>query len=130
MGWSEAPPEGQFAGSRNYSCFISYSSKDEAFARKLHTRLQAENVRCWFAPEDLRLGDKFQKDEEIERSIRLYDKFLLILSENSVNNPRVEREVKTAFEKEQHQGSTVLLPICLDDTVMEASTAWAADIVP
>jgi hypothetical protein len=35
-----------------YSCFISYSSKDEAFVHRLHADLQDKGVRCWFAPED------------------------------------------------------------------------------
>lgn len=37
-----------------YSCFISYSSKDESFAKRLYADLQSHNVRCWFAPEDLK----------------------------------------------------------------------------
>ena len=37
-----------------YSCFISYSSKDDDFARRLHADLQHNGVRCWFAPEDLK----------------------------------------------------------------------------
>ena len=109
-----------------YSCFISYSSSDQEFAKELHTKLQTRNVRCWFAPEDLKIGDRFQ--ERIEESIRLYDKLLVVLSENSVNSPWVEREVQAAFEKEQRQGSTVLFPVRLDDAVMDCSRAWAADI--
>ena len=35
-----------------YSCFISYSSKDEEFAKRLHADLQSNGVRCWFAPEE------------------------------------------------------------------------------
>ena len=41
-----------------YSCFISYSSKDDAFARRLYADFQSNHVRCWFAPEDLKIGDK------------------------------------------------------------------------
>ncbi len=33
-----------------YSCFISYSSKDHAFAERLYADLQNNNVRCWYAP--------------------------------------------------------------------------------
>jgi hypothetical protein len=40
----------------------------------------------------------------------------------------VEREAATALEKEQQQGKLVLFPIRLDDTVMQTSQAWAADI--
>jgi uncharacterized protein YjbI with pentapeptide repeats len=109
-----------------YSCFISYSSNDSDFATELHTKLQASNVRCWFAPEDLKIGDPFQ--ERIEESIRLHDKLLVVLSENSVNSAWVEREVNAAIEKEQRQGKTVLFPIRVDDCVMETTKPWAADL--
>ena len=109
-----------------YSCFISYSSKDDGFATELHTRLQEQHVRCWKDSEDLKIGDKFQ--DEIERAIRLHDKLLVVLSENSVNSSWVEREVQAAFEKEQRQGSAVLFPVRLDDAVMDNPRAWAADI--
>src|SRR5690349_19412779 len=38
-----------------YSCFISYASKDQEFAERLHADLQSKGVRCWFAPEDLKI---------------------------------------------------------------------------
>jgi uncharacterized protein YjbI with pentapeptide repeats len=110
-----------------YSCFISYSSKDDDFAKRLHADLQAQNVRCWFAPEDLKIGDKFRMC--IDEAIRVHDKLLLVLSENSVNSAWVEKEVETAFEKEQRQGGNpVLFPIRLDDAVMQTDQAWAADV--
>ena len=109
-----------------YSCFISYSSKDDAFTAELHTKLQAQHVRCWKDSEELRIGDRFQ--EEIERAIKLYDKLLVVLSANSVNSQWVEREVQAALEREQRQGSTVLFPVRLDDAVMDCPRAWAADI--
>jgi hypothetical protein len=43
---------------RLYSCFISYSSKDQLFADRLHADLQDKGVRCWFAPHDLPIGAK------------------------------------------------------------------------
>jgi len=110
-----------------YSCFISYSTKDQKFAARLHADLQNKGVRCWFAPHDLKIGDRFQ--EEIEQSIRLYEKLLIILSENSVNSDWVEREVQAAMEKERRSpGDTMLFPIRLDDAVMQSNRAWAADI--
>jgi hypothetical protein len=109
-----------------YSCFISYSSKDGDFATEIHGKLQAQQVRCWKDSEDLKIGDRFQ--DVIENAIRLHDKLLVVLSENSVNSPWVEREVQAAFEKEQRQGSTMLFPVRLDDAVMDCPRAWAADI--
>jgi len=110
-----------------YSCFISYSSKDDDFAQRLHADLQAQNVRCWFAPEDLKIGDKFRM--RIDEAIRVHDKLLLVLSENSVRSAWVQKEVETAFEKERCQDNKpVLFPIRLDDAVMQSDQAWAADI--
>jgi hypothetical protein len=109
-----------------YSCFISYSSKDEDFARRLYADLQSHNVRCWFAPEDMKTGDEIRS--RIDEAIRIHDKLLLVLSEHSVNSPWVKKEVETAFEKEQQQKRLVFFPIRLDDTVMQTTKAWAADI--
>jgi hypothetical protein len=85
-----------------YSCFISYSSMDQAFAERLHADLQDSAVRCWFAPEDMKIGDKIRP--RIDDAIRIHDKLLLILSKNSINSSWVEKEVETAFEKERQQG--------------------------
>jgi hypothetical protein len=109
-----------------YSCFISYSSKDQAFAERLHADLQSYSIRCWFAPEDMKIGDKIRP--RIDDAIRIHDKLLLILSKNSIDSSWVEKEVETAFEKEHHQNKLVLFPIRLDDIVMETEQAWAADI--
>jgi len=119
-----------------YSCFISYSSKDGEFAERLHADLQSKGVRCWFAPEDLKIGDRIRP--RIDEAIRVHDKLLLVLTESSVKSAWVEKEVETAFEKERisggrleaggTKGRTVLFPIRLDDAVMDAEEAWAADI--
>lgn len=109
-----------------YSVFISYSSQDQAFAERLYADLQSKNVRCRFAPEDLRIGDKFRM--RIDEKIRLYDKLLLVLSEHSVGSDWVEKEVETAMEKERQQERTMLFPIRLDEAVMKVPTGWPADV--
>ncbi|HEY7350286.1 MAG TPA: toll/interleukin-1 receptor domain-containing protein [Ktedonobacterales bacterium] len=109
-----------------YSAFISYSSKDDEFAKRLYNDLQGAGVRCWFAPEDLKIGDETRT--RIDESIRLHDKLLLILSEHSIASAWVQKEVETAFEKERQQKRLMLFPIRLDYTVMNTPTAWAADI--
>jgi hypothetical protein len=109
-----------------YSCFISYSSRDQDFAERLHADLQAKGVRCWFAPEDLRIGDRFQ--ERIEESIRVYDKVMIVLSDASVKSRWVEREVNAAMEREGRENRPFLFPIRIDEAVMEAPQPWAADV--
>jgi TIR domain len=109
-----------------YSCFISYSSKDQAFAERLYADLQSKSVRCWYAPHDMRIGDEIRP--RIDESIRIHDKLLLVLSESSLASTWVKKEVETAFEKETQRNTLVLFPIRLDEMVMHTQEAWAADI--
>ncbi len=109
-----------------YTCFISYSSKDKDFATRLHADLRQQSVRCWFAPEDLKIGEKVW--HRIDESIRLYDKLLIVLSQHSVHSAWVEREVMAALEKETDYKKLVLFPITLDEQVMQTTLPWAADI--
>ena len=64
----------------------------------------------------------------IAGSIHIHDKLLLVLSANSINSPWVQTEAETAFERERREKRLVLFPIRLDNSVMETSQAWAADI--
>ena len=75
-----------------YSCFISYSSHDEECARRLYADLQANNVRCWFAPHDMDYGARIRPT--LDDAIRLHDKVVLLLSETSVRSQWVEQEVE------------------------------------
>ena len=109
-----------------YSCFISYSSKDDDFAQRIHADLQGKGVRCWFAPHDLPIGGRIL--DEIDAAIRMRDKVLLILSEHSIGSDWVEDEVKTAYEEERRRKQTMLFPIRLDDTVMKTKEAWATKL--
>jgi TIR domain/Pentapeptide repeats (8 copies) len=94
-----------------YSCFISYSTKDQDFAERLHADLQAKGVRCWFAPHDIKGGRKLH--EQIDEAIRLHDKLLLILSEHSMNSNWVKTEIANAREREEREKKQMLFPIAL-----------------
>ena len=72
-----------------YSCFISYSTRDQEFAERLHADLQHQGVRCWFAPEDVQGGEKLH--EQIDRAIQIHDRLLLILSPDSTGRSGNER---------------------------------------
>jgi hypothetical protein len=111
---------------QHYSCFISYSTRDQKFAERLHADLQNKGVRCWFAAHDLRIGDKIL--DEIDAAIRLRDKVVLILSEHSINSDWVEDEVTAGFEEERKRGQTVLFPVRLDEAIMDTKEAWAAKL--
>jgi TIR domain/Pentapeptide repeats (8 copies) len=106
-----------------YSCFISYSSKDQPFAERLHADLQNKGVRCWFAPHDMPIGAKII--DALDEAIRLRDKVLLILSEGAIASDWVEGEVTRALDEERTRKEVVLFPVRIDDAVMQTSEGWA-----
>lgn len=109
-----------------HSCFISYASADERFARKLHDDLQMNGVRVWFAPEDLKIGAPIE--EAIDQAILSYDILILVLSHSSLDRAWVRSEYTRAVAKEKQQNRPVLFPIRIDDTVFETTEQWAYDL--
>ncbi len=95
----------------SYSVFISYSSQDEAFAQRLYADLQDNGVRCWYAPEDMKSGQKIH--EQIDRAIQAHDRLLLVLSEKSMASEWVKTEIANARQKERENKCRVLFPISL-----------------
>jgi hypothetical protein len=93
------------------SCFISYSGQDSDFARRLHGRMLQDGLLVWFAPKDMRGGERFA--EQIDQAIRLFDRLLLVLSPASMGSKWVRREIKRARAKEEASGRNVLFPISL-----------------
>lgn len=109
-----------------YSCFISYSQTDKAFARRLHDTLQGRGVRCWLDEHQLLPGDPIC--DAIDQGIRLWDKVLLCCSEASLNKSWwVENEIQIALKKEQQlfkeRGKKVLslIPLNLDGYLLGGS---------
>jgi hypothetical protein len=94
-----------------YSCFISYSTKDQEFAERLHADLQNKGVRCWFAPHDIQGGKKVH--EQIDEAIRRYERLLLILSQSSMSSKWVKTEIRNARKRELAEKKRVLFPVRL-----------------
>jgi hypothetical protein len=92
-----------------YSCFISYSHKDEKFCERLFSRMRHEKLRVWYAPEDMKSGQKIH--EQIDQAIRVHDKLLLVLSDKSMNSEWVATEIYHARQREVKEGRRVLFPI-------------------
>jgi hypothetical protein len=107
-------------GIQFYSCFISFSSNDEAFARRLHGRMREAHLRVWFAPEDVQGGKKLH--EQIETAIRVFDKLLIVLSEASFQSEWVMTELRKARKAERRGGQRKLFPVRLVD--METLREW------
>lgn len=104
------------------SCFISHSSKDSEFVEKLYYNLQEKKVRCWYAPKDLGYGAKFRG--EIGKLIKNSDKFIVVLSSNSINSYWVEDEIEAAIESEIENKVEKIIPIMIDVDVLKEKKEW------
>lgn len=110
--YSPSPEQTPYIEQRSFhSCFISYSHKDEEFAKKLNTKLREEGIRVWFAPEDILPGRKIH--DEVSQAISSFDKLLLVLSESSMNSEWVKTEIRKARRREVEEGRQVLFPVAL-----------------
>jgi len=98
-----------------YSCFVSYSTKDEFFAKRLYFELLAKDVRCWLFDEDAKWGEKVWS--EIDRSINLHDKVIVVCSVNSLQSEPVLREIERALQREDKEKRNILFPVRIDDYI-------------
>jgi hypothetical protein len=70
-------------------------------------------LRVWFAPEDLKGGDKLM--DQLERAIQLHDRLLPVLSDHSIMSEWVMTEIRRAREVERKESRRKLFPIRLTD---------------
>jgi hypothetical protein len=98
-----------------YSCFISYSDKDRDFVKRLCDDLQREGVRTWYFHEDAKWGESVWG--EIDRAIKIYDKLVVVCSQNSLQSGPVLREIERALQREDREHKNILFPITIDDYV-------------
>jgi hypothetical protein len=109
-----------------YSCFISYSHKDEEFTKRLHSRMRDAHLRVWFAPVDIRGGEKIY--DQIDVAIRYFDKILVVLSESSLRSEWVKTEIRKARRLETEQDRRKLFPIrVVDFETIKKWTCFDAD---
>lgn len=96
-----------------YSCFISHSSKDKGFCRRLYADIQAKGVGAWYFPEDATWGKSAWG--EISQSIERCDRLIVVCSKNSLQSGPVQREIDRALNREDEEQKNILFPIRIDD---------------
>lgn len=102
------------------SCFICHSSCDLEFASRLHDDLKANGVNAWFAPNDSVTGRRIH--EELFEAISGHDKFLIVLSDESLKSDYVGSELQKAAEIEKAENRQLLFPVRL--TTATAIKDW------
>ena len=81
-----------------YDVFVSYSTKDKNVADSIVVSLEKSNIRCWYAPRDIKPGADWGK--AITDAIKASKVFLLIFSSQSNRSQRVLDELNYAISKE------------------------------
>src|SRR6266852_9776443 len=89
--------------------FISYSSKDRAFAEKLARDLVRFGVRVWWDQGEIKVGDSLNR--RIQEGIFNNRWLAVVLSPNSVASPWVERELNAALIEELERRDVFVLPL-------------------
>jgi TIR domain len=101
-------------GQPQVDVFVSYSSPDKSVADALVATLEKAQLRCWYAPRDIRPG-KIYGDAILE-GLRDSRTLVVIVSASSVASQQVLREVERAV----HYGLTVV-PFRIEDIKMTGS---------
>jgi len=108
------------------SCFISFSGNDRNFIEKIGDDLQREGIRCWYAPEEMKMGDAMRR--RVDQLIRIQDKLLVVLSKFSVESPWIQKEVGAALQEERNRKRAILFPVRLDNGGMDAEKKWLVSL--
>lgn len=96
--------------------FISHSSKDKPFVRKLAADLVASGVKVWIDEQRILVGDSIP--EKIAQGLAESDFFLIVVSQNSVASAWVQKELSSALVHEIELRKVTVLPIKLDGSPM------------
>lgn len=93
--------------------FLSHSSKDKKFARRLARDLQTTGVSVWIDEAEMFVGDSLIR--KLEHAIRNTDFLGVILTPDSIKSEWVQREVEIALNHEIKGKKIKVLPIFYKD---------------
>lgn len=102
---------------KRHDVFISYSHTDKYVADGVCANLEANGIRCWYAPRDIRPGEDWAG--AIMEAIGEATCFILIFSGNSNQSGQVANEVAAAF----NAGCTII-PFKLEEVPMHNRLAY------
>ncbi len=95
------------------SIFISHSTKDKAFARRLAEDLQRLGHTPWLDEWQIKVGECIVT--KIGSGIEDSDYVVIVLSSHSVKSGWVDKEWKTKYWSEIQTGKTLVLPVLVED---------------
>ena len=115
-----------------YPAFLSHSWANKDFAGKLYNTLIEKDVQVWYDEKKMKPGDVII--DSIDKAINVYDKMVLVCSEESLKSWWVEQEMRRIFEKERRYQKEhgkkfrLLIPITIDDAIYDIDMPLARSI--
>lgn len=109
---------------RRPDMFLSHSSVDEVFARRLVEHLDSLGIDVWLAEWDLDAGDRLR--ESIADAIERSRFFGVVVSSAFEKSDWCQRELRYALKKERQAKKRILVPIVLESGDLPK---WAAERV-
>jgi hypothetical protein len=92
--------------------FVSHSSKDKPFVRKLVEELKKRPLNIWLDETELKVGDSIVS--KISEGLTETDYLVVVLSKASVSSQWVQEELNAALAS-QLAGKGVVLPVLIED---------------
>ncbi|MEL6654307.1 MAG: TIR domain-containing protein, partial [Bacteroidota bacterium] len=93
--------------------FLSHSSADKAFVRRINSDLKSHGFGTWLDEEQILLGGSIS--ETIEIGLSQSDVLILFLSQRSVTSRWVSAEWRSKFAKTMSENRISVIPLVMDD---------------
>jgi len=100
-----------------HDVFLSHSHADKVFADAICHKLEANGIRCWVAPRDIRPSEDWA--EAIINAMDNARVLVLVFSSSSNSSPQVRREVERAVNKGLH-----VLPFRIENVPLSKSLEY------
>jgi hypothetical protein len=100
-----------------HDVFLSHSHADKVFADAICHKLEANGIRCWVAPRDIRPSEDWA--EAIINAMDNTRVLVLVFSASSNSSPQVRREVERAVNKGLH-----VLPFRIENVPLSKSLEY------
>lgn len=106
------------AKAQYHGLFLSHTSADKGFVRKVRDDLSARGVPVWLDEAEIQIGDSLTRKiaEGLERSRYV----AVFLSEKSVDAPWVRKELDLAINAEIKRDEVVVLPLIIGECKLPA----------
>lgn len=96
-----------------FKVFISHSSNDKPFVRRVSADLSNFGIDSWLDENEIHIGDSIRRS--IEAGLGEADYFLLVISSSSVAKPWVSIEIDAALSIEIAMKRKFILPVLIDN---------------